>query len=182
MPAFRSTSAAAIATAVVLAACGGSSSTSGVSPSAYVKSVCSAVGSFRKEIQDKSRALSASSLTNPRQGKAALQAFVSASASGADVAVSRLKDAGSPNIASGKSISSSIVGSFTQLSSAFKQTESSVNALSTSSPAAFKSGARSVYGELRPALSGLLTGLSGLTSPALQQAAKKEPACQTLGG
>ena len=182
MPCFRSTSAAAIATAVVLAACGGSSSTSGVSPSAYVKSVCSAVGAFRKDIQDKSSALSATSLTNPHQGKAALQAFVSASVSGADDAVSKLKDAGSPNVANGKSISSSIVGAFTQLSSAFTQTESSVNALSTSSAAAFKSGAQSVYVKLRASLSGLLTGLSGLNSPALQQAAKKEPACQTLAG
>jgi hypothetical protein len=167
---------------VVLAGCGSSSSSSGVSPSAYVKSVCTAVGSFRKEIQDKSTSLSATSLANPHQGKAALQAFVSASASGADDAVSKLKDAGSPNIAHGKSISSSIVGAFTQLSSGFKQTESSVNALSTSSAAAFKSGAQSVYTNLRTSLSGLLTGLSGLNSPALQQAAKKEPACQTLAG
>ncbi len=182
MPSLRRTSAAAFATATLLAACGGSSSTSGVSPSAYLKSVCTAVGAFRKDIQDKSTALSATSLKDPQHGKAALQAFVSASVSGADDAVSKLKDAGSPNVANGKSISSSIVAAFTQLSSAFRQSEASVKALSTSSAGAFKSGAQSIYQKLSTSLSGLLTGLSGLNSPALQQAAKKEPACQTLAG
>jgi hypothetical protein len=183
MSSFRRTTATAIVAAVLLAGCGGgSSSSSGVSAAAYVKSVCTAVGTFRKDIQDKSSALSATTLTNPAQGKKALQDFLAAAATGGDDAVTKLKGAGSPNVTNGKSISASIVTAFNQLSAAFKQAESSANALNTSNAAAFKTGALSVYTSIRTSLTGLLKGLSGLNSSALQQAAKKEPACQTLSG
>jgi hypothetical protein len=182
MPSFRQASAGAIVVAVLLAGCGGSSSTSGVSASAYVKSVCGAVGTFRTDIQAKSTALSATKLTNPDQGKKAIQGFLSVAATGADDAVTKLNAAGSPSVTNGKSISSSIIGAFNQLSAAFKQAESSANALPTSNAAAFKTGALAVYGNIRTSLTSLLKGLGGLSSPALQQAAKKEPNCQTLAG
>ena len=182
MPSFRRASAAAIVAAVLLAGCGGSSSSSGVSPASYVKSVCTAVGTFRKDIQAKSSALSATTLTSPAQGKKALQGFLTAAATGADDAVSKLKAAGSPSVTNGKPISNSIVSAFNQLGASFTQAESTANALPTSSTTAFKAGALSVYGSIRSSLTGFLKGLSGLNSPALQQAAKKEPACQTLAG
>jgi hypothetical protein len=175
----RRTGAAAVVAAVLLAGCGSSSSSS-VSASAYVKSVCTAVGTFKKDIQDKTASLSSASVTNPAQGKKALQGFLSAAASGAETAASELKSAGTPDVSNGKQISTSLVNAFNQLSSSFKQAESSANSLPTSSAAAFKAGAVSIQSNIRNSLTGLLSGLSGLQSSDLAKAAKAEPSCTSL--
>jgi hypothetical protein len=173
----RISSGAAIAAVLLVAGCGGSSS---VSASDYVKSICSAVGTFRKDVQQKTSSLSASSFKTPEQGKTALEGFLSAASSSADQAASKLKAAGTPNVSNGKQISNSLVSAFNQLSGALKQAKTATGALSTSSAQAFKTGAQSIQTNIQNSLTSLLSGLSTLRSPELVAAAKKEPTCQAL--
>jgi hypothetical protein len=178
--------AAAVAAALVIAGCGGSSSSSSsassVSASTYVKSICTAVGTFRTDVQSKISALGTANITTPAQGKKALQEFLTAASSSADSAVTKLQGAGSPSVNNGKQISTSLVTAFNQLSSALKQAESSTNSLPTNSKAAFAAGAKSIQTNIQNSISGMLSSLSALKSPDLASAAKSEPACTSLSG
>jgi outer membrane murein-binding lipoprotein Lpp len=174
----RISSGAAIAAVLLIAGCGGSSSS--VSASDYVKSICAAVGTFRKDVQQKTSSLSASSFKTPAEGKTALQDFLSAASSSADQAASKLKAAGTPNVNNGKQISTSLVNAFNQLSGALKQAQTATGSLPTSSAQAFKTGAQSIQTNIQNSLTSLLSSLSTLRSSELVQAAKKEPTCQAL--
>jgi hypothetical protein len=183
MTTIRKISAGAlVATALVVAGCGGSSSSSSVSASSYVKSVCTAVGSFRTDVQNKISSLGAANITTPAQGKTALQDFLTSASTSADNAVNKLKSAGTPNVNNGKQISTSLVSAFNQLSAALKQAKSSTNNLSTSSKAAFAAGAKSIQTNIQNSIQGMLSSLSALKSQDLASAAKNEPACTSLSG
>jgi hypothetical protein len=173
-------SLAVLATAVSLAACGGSSS-SGVSAGSYVKSICQAIGPFEKDVQSRSSALDLSTITSPAQGKKALQDFLAAIVADTDKAVQQLKAAGSPNVNNGKKISDAIVSAFTQVKTALSGAESQAGSLPTTSPAAFKAAAQSIGTGIRTSMSTIGNSLSNLKSADLETAAKKEPACTTLG-
>jgi hypothetical protein len=165
----------------LLAGCGGSSGSSGVSAQSYVKSVCSAVGPFEKDLLRRSNALNVSTLTNPAQGKQALQGFMSAVVADTDHAVSQLKTAGSPNVHNGATISAAIVSAFNQLRGALVQVQAQTNALPTNSAAAFKTAADSLGSAVRTSLGSIGAGLNGLKSTELEKAAKSAPACQSIG-
>jgi hypothetical protein len=184
MTTIRKLSAGAlVAAALVVAGCGGSSSaSSSVSASSYVKSVCTAVGTFRTDVQNKITSLGSANITTPAQGKKALQDFLSAASTSADAAVTKLKGAGTPDVNNGKQISTSLTNAFNQLSSALKQAESSTNNLSTSSKAAFAAGAKSIQTNIQNSIQGMLSSLSALKSADLQTAAKNEPSCTSLSG
>jgi len=168
---------------LLVAGCGGSSSSSSsVSASSYVKSICTAVGGFRTDVQQKISSLGAANVSTPDQGKKALQDFLSSASSSADSAVTKLKDAGTPNVSNGKQISTSLVNAFNTLSSALKQAESSTNSLPTSSKAAFAAGAKSIQTNIQGSIQGMLSSLSALKSADLANAAKSEPACTSLAG
>jgi len=173
---------ALLATTLTLGACGSSSSSSSVSPAAYVKSICQSVGPFERDVQARSSALNLGTIKDPAQGKTALQGFLNAVAADTDKAVAKLKSAGSPDVKNGKQISNAIVSAFTQLRGALSQAVSSANSLPTNSPAAFKTAAVALGNTVRTSMSNIGSGLTGLSSPALESAAKKEPACQSIGG
>ncbi len=180
MPLGRKTStiAGVLAASIALGACGDSST---VSPAAYSKSICQAVGPFEKSVQTRSSALNLSSIKSPAQGKQALQGFLNGVVADTEQAITKLKSAGTPNVSNGKKISTAIVGAFTQLHGALGQAVSSANALPTSSAQAFKSAAVTLGTNVRNSMSNIGSSLSGLKSPELESAAKKEPACQNLG-
>jgi hypothetical protein len=171
----------ALALAASLAACGGSSGGSGVSPAAYVKSICQAIGPFEKDVQSRSSALNLSSISSATQGKKALQDFLAAIVADTDKAVGKLKSAGAPDISNGKQVSSAIVNAFTQVKTALSQAESQAGNLPTTTPQAFKTAAQALGGGIRSSMSSIGSSLTGLKSPALESAAKKEPACTHLG-
>jgi len=175
------TACGALAATLALPACGGSSSST-VSASAYVKSICQSVGPFEKDVQARSNALNLSSVTSPAQGKQALQGFLGAIASDTNQAVDKLKAAGTPNVSNGKQISTAIVGAFTQLHTALSNAVTSADALPTDSAQSFRTAAVNLGTTVRNSMNGIGSSLSGLKSPALETAAKKEPACQTLNG
>jgi hypothetical protein len=171
-------------TTLVVAACGGSSGSSGVSASAYVKSVCTAVGPFEKDVVSRSSALDLTTIKNAAQGKTALQGFLSAVAADTHRAYSRLKGAGVPNVKSGTSIANAIVGAFGQLDGTMTTAVKQAGSIPTNSPAAFKTAAQNIGATVRGSMAKIGTNLqsSTLKSPALEQAAARESACKTLGG
>jgi len=172
---------AAVAVSISLAACGGSGS-SGVTPAAYVKSICEAIGPFEKTVQSRSQALNLSKPQSPAEGKKALEGFLTQVASDTDQAVTKLKAAGTPNVANGKEVSQAIVSAFTQLKTALTAAAGKAGSLPTASAAAFKAGAQALGASVQTSIGGIGSSLGNLKSPDLENAAKKEPACQTLGG
>jgi hypothetical protein len=178
----RKTSAviSVLVASAAFAGCGGSSS-SGKSPEAYVKAVCSAIGPFQKDVQAKSSALDVSNLTSPAAGKQALVGFMAAVVADTEKAVSGLKGAGTPNITNGKTISTAIVNAFGQLKTALQQAQAQTGNLPTNSAVAFKAAAQTLGASIRTSVGAIGSSLSGLKSPALEKAAKSVPECQSLG-
>jgi hypothetical protein len=169
-----------LAISVGLAACG-SSGSSGSTPAAYVKSICQAIGPFEKTVSSRSSALNLSTIKSPADGKKALQGFLSAVASDTDAAVNKLKAAGTPNVSNGKEVSQAIVGAFTALKAALSKAASQAGSLPTTSPDAFKTAAQALGTSVQSSMGGIGSSLGNLKSPALESAAKKEPACQNIG-
>ena len=182
------TALAVLAIAAMVSACGGSSggsggsSSSGVTAAAYVKAICTAVGPFEKDVAARSNALNSAKLTSAAQGKKAVQDFLSAVSSDTDQALTKLQAAGTPNVANGKTISTTIVAAFKQLKTAIGTALTQAQNLSTSSPQAFQKGATTLGSTVQSSLGGISTSLGKLKSADLEKAAAKEPACTSLNG
>ena len=167
--------------ALAIAGCGSSSnSSSSVSPAAYVKSICSAISPFEKDIRARSSALNLSSIKNPSQGRTALHNFLTAVAGDADHAVTQLQAAGVPKVSNGKAISDGIVNAFSTLKGALSQAADRANTLPTSNAKVFKLAAQALGNGVRGSMSSISSSLGSLKSPTLEQAAAKEPACKAL--
>jgi hypothetical protein len=180
---------ALLAVVAIVTACGsssssgsGGSSSSGVSAAAYVKAICTAVGPFEKDVAARSNALNSAKLTSAAQGKQAVQQFLSAVSTDTDQALTKLRAAGTPNVANGKEISTTIVSAFQQLHTAIGTALTQAKNLSTSSPQAFQKGATALGGTVQQSLGGISTSLGKLQSPDLEKAAAKEPSCTALSG
>jgi hypothetical protein len=172
--------ALAIATAA-LAGCGGSSSSS-VSPATYVKAVCSALGPFEKDVQSRSAALqNLPQSKTAAQRKSILQGFFAAVVGDSNTAVSKLKAAGSPSVKNGPKIESAIVLVFTRFGTAATAASTKANALPTTSLSAFQTAANALNSSFTTSMSGIGAGVSGLKSPELDAAEKKEPSCKSIG-
>ncbi len=183
MPLGRRTSAigGVLAASVALSACGGSSSSSSVvTPAAYMKTVCQTVISFRQQLQASSNALHAVTDTALPARKQALQTFLTSFSSSAKSAASKIEGAGSPNVSNGKQVSSALDTVFTRLQSSLNQDAATAKSLSTQDPTAFKNVTAALGHTMQTQGSAVSGGLTGLKSPALESAAKKEPACQRL--
>jgi hypothetical protein len=183
------TALAVVAIAALISACGSSgsggssgSSSSGVSAAEYVKAICTAVGPFEKDVAARSNKLNTAKLTSAAQGKKAVQDFLTAVSSDTDQALTKLQAAGTPDIANGKAISTTIVAAFKQLQTAIGTALTQAKNLSTSSPQAFQKGATQLGGTVQSSLSGISTSLGKLKSADLEKAAAKEPACTSLNG
>jgi hypothetical protein len=170
-----------------LAACGGSSSNSSsstVTPAAYVHSVCQAVGPFETDVVKRSSALNLSTINSPSQGKTALQGFLSAIATDTKQALAKLKAAGDPNVKNGKQIAGAISNAFAQLDTTMSSAVQQAHSLPTNNATAFKAAAQKLGTTVRTSMSSIGTNLQSgtLKSPALEQAATKDSACKSLAG
>jgi len=184
------TALAVVAIAALLSACGSSgssgsggssgSSSSSVSAAEYVKAICTAVGPFEKDVAARSNKLNTAKLTTAAQGKMAVQDFLTAVSSDTDQALTKLQAAGTPDVANGKTISTTIVAAFKQLQTAVGTALTQAKNLSTTSPQAFQKGATALGATVQSSLSGISTSLGKLKSADLEKAAAKEPACTSL--
>jgi hypothetical protein len=173
----------ALATAVVvclLAGCG-SSGSSGVTPAAYVKSICTAVAPFETDVVKRTDQLNLATLASADQGKKAIQGFLSGVKADTDQALSKLKAAGTPSIDNGKQLAATVVSAFSQLKAAVGHALAQADALPTNSPEAFRKAAAGLGTTVRTSMGGIGSSLGRLKSPELEKAAAKERACTTLG-
>ncbi|PZS08201.1 MAG: hypothetical protein DLM64_12935 [Solirubrobacterales bacterium] len=161
----------------LLAGCGGSSSS--VSPAAYAKSVCGAIGPFQQKLVS-SGSLDLSK-ASPVQGRQLLQHFFSSVATASDQAASQLKAAGSPKIGNGKAISSAIVTAFMQLKGSLTQAASQASSLPTASVQRFRTAAAQLSSGVKSSMASIDTSFSGLKSKELDKVVTSTPACQKLG-
>jgi hypothetical protein len=182
----RNRALAALAVAVLIAATAvgcGSGGKAGVSPAAYVKAVCGAVGPFERDVIRRSGALDVATFRDPVHGKNALQTFLEAVAADAGGALSNLRRAGSPSVANGRAISAAVVNAFARLEATMRAALARSRSLPTSSGGAFRKAAQDLSGGVRSSLS-TFPSLSSraLRSPAIDLAAAKEPTCQRIAG
>jgi hypothetical protein len=157
---------------------GSSKASSKVSASSYVKSVCSAISPLERDVVTRSSALNNTTASNATQAKKTLQGFLDAIEQDSEHAVSRIRAAGTPDIAGGKSVSGAIVRTFSELRDAMKVAVTKSQSLPTSSASSFNSAAQALTTSVRGSLNNI--DASGLSNPALEKAANKEPACKSL--
>ena len=169
---------ATVSALLALAGCGGSSST--VSLSSYVRSLCTSVRPVKQELENKLTALAAASLVSPDQSKKAFEDFLSSTASATDATAAKLKRAGTPSGRNGKEISDQFIKAFGAVSLSFKQAAAAAQSIPTSSHAAFRSAERRMEANIQTSLSGLQSSFRALQSPQLTQAVKQQPACAGL--
>jgi hypothetical protein len=182
----RSRALAALAAAALVvavpAACG-SGGHPGVSPAAYVRTVCGAGATFERDVLNRSRALDHAAFTNPVQGKAALQAFLAAIAGDAGSALSTIQRAGTPAVANGGAISRAIVSAFARLEATLQGALARARSLPTSSATALRGAARALAGSVRSSLSSFPSLSSrALRSREIDHAAARQPSCRSLAG
>lgn len=170
---------AAIALLALVALCAGcgSSSSSKVGTAAYVKAVCSAISPLEQDVVTRTQALNAPA-ANPVQAKKTLQGFLAAVGHDSDRAVSRIRSAGTPDIANGKAVASAIVRAFTQLRDAMHSAAAKAGSLPTDSASDYKTAAQALNTSVRASLTNI--DASGLSNPEVEQAAAKEPVCKSL--
>jgi len=167
---------------VALSAAGcGSSAPSGVSPGAYVKSVCTSLRTWYDGVNAASSRLQASgaAATSLLTGKQEYQAFVGSLLAGTKQATTQLEAAGVPAVSDGKQISASIVQAFRQADTGLSSAAVQAANIPTSSAAAYQAGAGGVTAAINSSLAGM-TSLSPRKDPQLHAVAAKEPACQAL--
>ena len=172
---------AAVALAVLaIAGCGGSS---GVTPTAYVHSMCAALGNWKNDIQKAGSTLQASGAGNASRpiAKQDYQHFVSALLTATQRATGALKSAGEPAVTGGKQIADGLTNAFDGASHRLAQANTQAAAISTASASTFQLAASAVTTEIRSALQGIAS-VKPSQSQELRTAAAKDPSCQVLRG
>lgn len=165
--------------AVVLAGCGGSSSS--VTPAKYVKSICSALGVWKVEVQNAGKKLQASgaATATPPAAKRDYVQFVSALRVATQGAATALTKAGTPSVKSGKDIADGLTRAFSRGADGLVKAESQAHAIPTTNATVFEAGASAVTTQIRNSLQGIAS-ITPKNSAALRTAATREPTCQVL--
>jgi hypothetical protein len=173
--------ALALAAVLLVSACGGSGKAR-TAPASYVSQVCSSVGAWLGGIQSSSAKMSAQlkSDSTPADAKRALESLVGSAVADSERVVASLRAAGVPDVSNGATISAHLVAAFQHATTELRALQSQVRSLPTS-PSAFRAGAHTLSASLQSSLSGIGSGLQGLHSPALEQAAGQSAACRNLG-
>jgi hypothetical protein len=179
--------AAIIGSVVVLAGCGGGG---GVSASSYVASVCKSLGAWEHAVKEQAQTVEGklpSVLGQAVNGGAAvltqartlLVTFTDELVAATKTAQNRVAAAGTPNIKNGSTLASKLHDAFGSVLTALEAARSRVSKLPTDSVSVFQSGATAIQGSIQSAFGSV--GNSVPNSPELNAAAKKTPACVTIG-
>lgn len=170
---------AVLTAAIVIAGCGGSSPS--VTPGRYVRSICSALGVWKVQVQNAGKKLQSSgaSTATPPTAKADYVQFVSALRAATQGAATALRQAGSPSVNGGKQIADSLSGAFTHGANGLVKAESQARAIPTANATVFEAAASAVTTQIRNSLQGIAS-ITPRDSPPLRTAASREPTCQAL--
>ena len=174
---------AVVAAALLVAACGGSGGSPGagkVDAVVYAGAMCKALTPFERDIYRLRDALDPPQAEAAAEHKAALQQFVTTV--GADVreVKSKLKAAGTPDIAGGATFATALVALFGKLESELHAASAQIDALPTDSGPAYAQAVTPIVTQLRTAIGNLGDGLDRVTNSALEAAARKAPACVAI--
>ena len=170
-----------IAVTLALAACGGSSSSSGVTAAAYVKSVCVTLATWKSDVTGAASKLqtASSAAKSLVQGKAEYVVFVTSLVAATQKAASGLKSAGIPNVKDGKQGATTLSQAFAQASTSLAGTIAKAKAIPTTSAAAYQAAASGVSNQFKSSLNALANA-SPKKNDALKAAAAKDPTCKAL--
>lgn len=176
----RGLAVAGLLAVLLVAACGSSSD---VTPAAYVKSMCTALGNWKNTIQSAGVALQSSGASSASRpvAKADYQRFVSALVTATQRAAGELHSAGAPAVSGGKQLANRLNRAFDTATQRLTQAESRAKTIRTDSASSFQLGASNVTTEIKSALQAIAGVAPGQDSQ-LRKAAAKEPACQILQG
>ena len=165
--------------AFALGACGGSSNN--VTAAKYVKSICTALGAWKSEVQNAGKKLQSSgaATADPPAAKRDYVRFVSALRAATEGAATALKKAGTPSVSNGKSIADGLTGAFSRGADGLVKADSQAQAIPTSNATVFEAGASAVTTQIRNSLQGIAT-ITPRNSAGLRTAAGREPSCRVL--
>jgi predicted small secreted protein len=169
-----------LAGGLLLTGCGGSSQ---VDASRYVKSMCTAFGTWKNTIQGAGVALQSSGAASASRpvAKTDYRHFVSALVTATRRAAGALRSAGTPAVSGGRQLANRLTAAFDAATRRLSHAETEARAIRTDSASTFQLGAGAVTSEIKSALE-VIAAVSPGRSAQLRQAAGKEPACQVLQG
>ena len=160
-----------------LAACGGSS---GVTAASYVRSVCTAAATWKNAIVGAgARLQSLSATTSLPQTKSDYVAFVGTVAIATGHAAHQLSSAGTPSVSGGKSVASTLVGTFTGAENSLSRAQSDARAIPTTSKSAFNAAANKVQTDVRNSLTHM-SSVTPANNSQLRSAAANDSTCKSL--
>src|SRR2546421_11971447 len=133
--------AVAVAASAILAGCGGSSK---VSARDYATSVCTAAGAWVKNIQSESQQMASAITGSPANGKQEISKFLNQVIGQTDALISKLKDAGTPDVSNGDHIATTLLNAFEQAKTGLEGLRGDVSNLPTTDPAAFATAAKTL--------------------------------------
>jgi hypothetical protein len=172
-----------VALALVLFVALGACSSGGggtISADAYASSVCSHIKTWLDQIKQRAADLrtAVSSQTSPTKGKDLLGTYLDGVISDTDDMVDAIKDAGTPDVPNGDDLSTTLLAGLEKAKAAFEDARGQIDALPTSSRAAFARAAEQVGSSINAKVGGVVQSFRGLKSPELDTAFHKVPACQ----
>jgi hypothetical protein len=169
---------AATGVALLIGGCGGSST---VTPAAYVKSVCLALGNWTNTIQSARVALeSAGAATASRPvAKQDYQRFLASLLTDTRRATRALRAAGTPSVSGGGRIAGRLTGAFGRAAEALAKASADAGSIRTDTAADFQADANRISAEITSALEQIARVTPGQNTR-LRRAAAKQPACQLL--
>lgn len=152
-------------------------------PSAYVRSVCQALGNWRNTIQSAGVALQSSGAATATRAvaKEDYQRFVDSLVTATRRATSDLKAAGTPAVPHGRQIAQRLTRAFERATQGLTRAGAQARSIRTDSTSQFQLGATAVSAQVRSALEQIARASPG-QSQQLRSAAAKEPSCVTLAG
>jgi hypothetical protein len=166
--------------AALLVAVGASTTAAAAPPAAWATSVCSALETWRQDVDAAAATAAAADATDAKSAKKALTTFLAAADGATGDLVASLKQAGAPSGSGGKMVASTVKTSFAQVDRAIAQAKKTVTKAKTNSTGAFVATARGAQDAVEAGLESSQAALGAarfLDSAALLEAFNAEPAC-----
>jgi hypothetical protein len=173
-----------IALTLALAACGGSSGSSGspgVTATAYVKAACGTLATWKSDVTAAAAKLqtASSAAKSLAQGKTEYVVFVTSLVQSTRKAANGLQAAGIPNVKDGKQAATTLSQAFSQASTRLAGTIARAKAIPTTSASAYQAAASGVSNQFKTSLNSLANA-SPKRNDELRAAAAKDPTCKAL--
>jgi len=166
--------------------------TRNATPEKWVNVFCGSVVTWEKTVKTQTTKLNQTLAGLKSTGKVdiptakkKLVGFLTKVVHSTDTMVSQIKAVGAPNVKNGSKIQSGVVSAFTELRKAFQDAKVTATKLPTGSAKAFSTKALALSTTIQSSANRIGTAFRALdkySTDALNNAAKKDVACQHLGG